>query len=92
MEIVVFLIIAFVVIFIIGYRNNTGGSVYKYISKQAGNIYDKYAPYSFKEVREKVKELGQEYTKRQYVIQVSVFAIAASVISYLYFYNFLILI
>lgn len=90
MEIIIFLIIAFIVIFVIAYRNNTGENVYKYISRQAGNIYDKYAPYSFKEVREKVKQLGQEYTKKQYAIQISVFAISASVISYLYFYNLLI--
>ena len=51
------------------------------------NLYDKYAPYSYKEVREKVKALGQEYTKKQYTIQISVFAIASAVISYLYFYK-----
>lgn len=90
MEIIVFLIIAFIVIFVIAYRNNTGENMYIYISRQAGNIYDKYAPYSFKEVRQKVKELGQEYTKKQYTIQISVFAISAAVISYLYFYNLLI--
>ncbi len=89
MEIFVFILIAFVIIFILAYRNSAGTSVYKYISKQAGNVYDKYAPYSFKEVREKVKELGQEYTKKQYTLQVIIFAIAAAVISYLYFYNLL---
>lgn len=90
MEIFVFILIAFVIIFIIAYRNSAGTNVYKYVSKKVGNIYDKYAPYSFKEVREKVKELGQEYTKKQYTIQVVVFAAAAAVISYLYFYNLLI--
>src|SRR5574344_1182153 len=90
MEFVVFILIAFIVVFIMSYRNNKGKNIYKYISKQAGSIYDKYAPYSFKEVREKVKELGQEYTKKQYAIQIAVFSIGAAVISYLYFYNIII--
>ena len=69
------------------YRINTGDSVYKYVTNQVTTIYEKYAPYSFKIVREKVKELGQEYTPRQYAIQISVFAVASAVVSYLYFYN-----
>lgn len=89
MEILIFAIIAFILIFIIAYRNSAGNNIYKYISKQTGSIYEKYAPYSFKEVREKVKELGQEYTKKQYTLQVTIFAVGAAVISYLYFYNIL---
>ena len=72
------------------YRNNQGDNIYKYISKQFGAVYDKYAPYSFREIRQKVKDLGQEYTKKQYAIQISVFAIGAAIISYLYFYNIII--
>ena len=87
MEIFVFILIAFIIIFVVAYRKNTGDNIYKYITKQVGNVYDKYAPYSFKEVREKVKELGQEYTKKQYTFQVTIFAVCAAVISYLYFYN-----
>src|SRR5574344_646209 len=87
MEFMIFILIAFIVIFVMSYRNHKGDSIYKYISKQAGNIYDKYAPYSFREVIQKVKDLGQEYSKRQYAIQITVFAVAAAVISYLYFYN-----
>ena len=82
-----FLIIAIIFLFVIAYRKNTGDSVYKYISGQVVNIYEKYAPYSFQSVREKVTELGQEYTARQYAIQFSVFAISAFAISYLYFYS-----
>lgn len=89
MEIFVFILIAFVIMFIIAYRKSAGTNIYKYVSKHVGNIYDKYAPYSFKEVREKVKELGQEYTKKQYTFQVIIFAVGAAVISYLYFYNLL---
>lgn len=90
MEFIIFLLVAFIVIFIIAYRNNNGENVYKYITKQAGVLYDKYAPYSYKEVREKVKALGQEYTKKQYTIQITVFALASAIISYLYFYNLII--
>lgn len=79
-----------VAIYVYVYRKNRGENVYKYISRQVGVAYDKYAPYSFKVVREKVKELGQEYTPRQYAIQVAVFSIGAAVISYLYFYNLVI--
>ena len=90
MEFVVFILVAFIVVFVMSYRNNKGDNIYKYISKQAGSIYDKYAPYSFKEVRQKVKDLGQEYTKKQYAIQIALFSIGAAVISYLYFYNIII--
>lgn len=90
MEFVIFILIAFIVIFVMSYRNHQGDNIYKYISKQAGSIYDKFAPYSFREIRQKVKELGQEYTKKQYAIQITVFSVAASVISYLYFYNIII--
>ncbi len=87
MQLFIFIAVAVIIIFVIAYRANTGGNVYKYISKQTGYIYDKYAPYSFKEIREKVKDLGQEYSKKQYMIQIAVFSISAFVISYLYFYN-----
>ena len=87
MEFVIFILIVFIVVFVMSYRNHQGDSIYKYISKQAGSIYDKFAPYSFKEIRQKVKDLGQEYTKKQYAIQITVFAVSAAVISYLYFYN-----
>lgn len=90
MELIIFLIIAFVVIFVIAYRNSSGESVYKYISRTAGNLYDRYAPYSFKEIREKVKDLGQEYTTRQYTMQIAIFAIGAAVITYLYFYSLIV--
>lgn len=90
MELIIFLIIAFIIIFVMAYRYNTGDNIYKYITKQANLLYDKYAPYSFKEIRQKVKNLGQEYTKKQYTIQVVVFASASAIISYLYFYNLVI--
>lgn len=90
MTFIIFVVVAAILIFVYSYRKNSGQNVYKYISKQAGVIYEKYAPYSFREVRQKVKDLGQEYSTRQYVIQIGVFAASAAVISYLYFYNLII--
>ena len=87
MIILIMLIIAFILIYIFVYRQNKGESVYKYITRHAGAAYEKVSPYTFKSVRQKVKELGQEYTSKQYALQVAIFAIGAAVISYLYFYN-----
>ena len=88
MTFLVFIIVLAIAIFIVLYRNNSNSNnVYKFINNKIGVIYDKYAPYSFKVVREKVKELGQEYTPRQYAIQIVVFAVSAAVVTYLYFYN-----
>ena len=37
MNFIVFLLLAFIVIFVIAYRNNDGTGVYKYVSKPFGN-------------------------------------------------------
>ena len=88
MTLIIFLIVLAIAVFVVLYRNNSDtNNVYKFINKKVGVIYEKYAPYSFKVVRKKVKELGQEYTPRQYTIQVVVFAVSAAVVTYLYFYN-----
>ena len=84
-EELVFLIVLVVVLFL--YRNYRGQNIGKFITSQVQGVYDKFAPYSFKVVREKTKELGQEYTARQYLIQIIVMASFTGVVSYLYFYN-----
>lgn len=84
------LIIIIVVVGIFLYRNYKGENVGKYVINQVQTVYDKFAPYSFKVVREKTKQLGQEYTPRQYAIQISLFAGFAAVVTYLYFYNLII--
>ena len=86
---VIFLAIAVIIVFIYMYRKNSGENAYKYITNRVSLAYEKYAPYSFKTVREKVKELGQEYSPKQYTIEVCVFALGAAVVSYLYFYSLL---
>lgn len=81
------IIIGIIIIFIVSYRTKQGESVYKFISEQAINTYKKIEHYSFKVMRDKVKELGLEYTPRQYLFQILAFAGLAGGISYLYFYN-----
>ena len=84
MELVIILAI---VLFVALYRRSNGESIYKFVTDGVESVYEKYAPYSFKVIREKRKEMGLEYSKKQYTIQVVVFAVLAFVISYLYFYN-----
>ena len=84
MELILLLAIA---IFVILYRRNPGENVYRFFVTSVSNVYDKYAPYSFKTVRQKAKELGQEYTPRQYTTQILLFAGFAGGIAYLYFYS-----
>ena len=87
-----FVLIGVILIFVVTYRNSSGEGVYKFIKEQANNAYDTYAPYSYKVMREKIKELGLEYTTRQYTFQAIIFAGGAGAIGYLYFYNLVIVI
>lgn len=87
---IAFLISTVIIAFVLIYNKQNGEYVSQYITTQFGMLYDKVAPYSFRVVRDKVKDLGQEYTPRQYAIQIATFAISAAVISYLYFYSLLV--
>ena len=80
-------IILFIALFVVLYRQSNGESVYKFVVDGVSSVYDKYAPFSFKVIRERCKEMGLEYTTKQYTMQVIIFATVAFVISYLYFYN-----
>lgn len=84
MELILLLIIA---IFVMAYRMNTGDNVYKFFINSVSNAYNKFAPFSYKEVREKTKELGVEYTPKQFIAQIGIIGGAAAVISYMYFYS-----
>lgn len=86
-ELIILIVLA---IFALSYRQNNGENVYRFFVTQTKNIYDKYAPYSFKSVSAKVKELGQDYSVKDYVFQVIIFAIVAGGITYLYFYSLVI--
>ena len=87
-----FLIVGLILIFIVLYRSSNGGGVYNFISKEAEGLYNKYVPYSFKSMREKIKELGLEYTPRQYLTQILLFSGIAGVVSYMYFYDLIVVI
>ena len=84
------LIVGIIVLFIVTYRFSTGSGVYKFITEQTNNIYSKYEPYSYKEMRKKIKELGMDFTPRQYVTQVIFLAGFAGAIGYMYFYSLIV--
>jgi len=84
MELVILL---FLFLFATLYYLKKGDSLYKFIIDGANVVYDKYAPFSFKTIRDKVKDLGQDYTIKDYTIQLVLFGGGAFIISYLYFYN-----
>ena len=87
---IILIAIVLILVFIFTYRNSNGENVYKNMAKTTTSVYDRYAKYSFKQVRQKVKDLGQEYTKKQYTLEVTIFFVCAFVVTYLYFYNILI--
>ena len=83
------IIVGIILILLFVYRKNVGDNSYKFIVKTVGSSYEKYAPYSFRIVREKAKELGQEYSTKKYILQVVIFGVSAAFVSYLYFYSIL---
>ena len=85
MELVIWFIIA---LFVIIYRKNDGTeSFYNFLKLQFEKVYSKYAPYSFQTISAKMKELKQEYTMKDYMIQIVVLGGLAGGIAYLYFYS-----
>ncbi len=84
MELFILLAIA---IGILLYRGYQGNNVSKFFTENVRNVYHKFSPYSFQEVRKKAKELGQEYTMKQYVAQAILFSGFTAAVTYLYFYN-----
>lgn len=85
-----FIIVAILIIFIIIYRSNVGEQTYQFVSKQGRKLYSKVAPYTYKEIRKKIKDLKQDYTPQQYIGQLIIFAAGGGIITYLYFYNLVI--
>ena len=84
MELLILWVIA---IFVLAYRYNTGDNVYKFFADTVAKVYNTYAPYSYKEVKQKTKELGYEYTPRQYATQILLLGGAAAGLSFLYLYS-----
>jgi len=84
MELILWLMIA---IFVLAYRYNTGDNVYKFFADTVASVYNSYAPYSYSEVKAKTKELGYDYSVRQYTMQVAMMGGGFFGLSFLYFYN-----
>lgn len=87
-----FILITVILVFVVTYRNSSGEGLYKFFQNQVTTAYDTFAPYSYKVMREKIKELGLEYSTRQYILQIVAFAVVAGVVGYFYFYNLVIVI
>ncbi len=81
------ILVGIIVLFIVTYRFSVGAGVYQFIVDSAHSIFDKYAPYSYKEIRKKIKALGMDYTPRQYATQLVLFAGFAGAVGYMYFYS-----
>ena len=79
------IIIIFITIFVLVSRKSKNQNVYKYFSDTMKKFYNKYAPYSFQVARDKAKELGQEYSTKEYLVQILIFGAVGAVIAYLYF-------
>ena len=86
----IFIICAVILVFIVLYRNNAGDEAYQFISAQGKRLYSHVAPYTYKEIKKKIKDLNQDYTLQQYIIQVVIFAAGGGIITYLYFYNLIV--
>lgn len=79
------LLLIFAIIYL--YRNYKGKNVTRYIRDQSHSTITKFIPYSFEEVSAKTKELGQQYTIKDYAMQVLFFSAFTGVVTYVYFYN-----
>ena len=84
------ILVGFIIIFIVAYHFSVGDGVYKFLTDSVHNVFDKYAPFSYKEMRSRIKELGMDYTPRQYVTQVVLFAGFAGAVGYMYFYSIIV--
>ena len=79
--------ILLIAIYIMAYRTKQNESMANYTKKIAGTIYEKFAPFSYKEISEKVSDLNQKFTGKDYLIQACIFGGIAGGIAYLYFYS-----
>ena len=83
---VVFIAITLIILFIVIYRKNNGIHVYKFVTTQVGNIYNKM-PYSFKKVQEAAKKMGYNYNFKKFTTEALIMGGVAFGISFLYFYS-----
>ena len=88
-----FVILFLIAMFIIIYRKNDGSETfYKFLKSQFNVVYEKYAPYSYRTISAKMKDLKQEYTIKDYTLQIIIIGGIAAAIAYLYFYSLIVVI
>ena len=85
-----FVLVALILVFIMVYRNASNQNIYKYLKDNFQVITDRLAPYSYKQIRDKVKNLGQNYSTKKYVVQIILFGGLAAVGGYVYFRSIII--
>ena len=88
LELVILLGIAFLVIFVRSRSSSSSAETEKKVdslNKNINNLQQKYAAYSFAEVKKKMQEFGYNYTTRQYIVQCVLIGGFAGVVGYLYF-------
>ena len=92
MEYIMIIIVGMLFVYIILTRSGNKDENIKYFSQVTGQtkIVRSLKEYSYGEIRKKIKMLGQDYTKKQYLIQVVVFATVSAIVTYLYFYNIIV--
>ena len=75
-----YLFVIAILLFIIVNRLRSGEKFYNYVSGATDRLYDKYASYSFKVIRQKIKDMGMELTPKEYLIEfISLFTSASSI-------------
>jgi len=86
MELFIMLAIALVVLI---YRMQSGQdeSILKTFGNTVKDLYNKYAPYSYQDVKEKSKQLGQDYSPKQYATQVVLIGGLGAAIGFFYFWS-----
>ena len=84
---IIFILIGVIAIFIFLYRNNDGKNVYKELTRNSNSTISKIEAYTYKGIKKKIKELGQNYKLKNYLIQIVLFGGAAGGMGYLYFYS-----
>ena len=85
LELVALLFLAFLVILVKSRSNSNNVKKVDSLNKNINNLQQKYAAYSFAEVKKKMQEFGYNYTTRQYVVQCVLIGGFAGVVGYLYF-------
>jgi hypothetical protein len=71
------------------YRMQSGQdeSILKTFGNTVKDLYNKYAPYSYQDVKEKSKQLGQDYSPKQYATQVVLIGGLGAAIGFFYFWS-----